>query len=235
MDDPACGGRVTRMILSALAAWALLPAAGGGEEIVLQQGVSPPGYAGCMDVTITKTAAAPTGRQPTLALSGTANRLLLRFDLPDRLKGKPSDSAELHLYFPEISGFDITHVEFACSRMLTAWNERAFFGLTKSSDAYEVALGRGTCYIRMGQPKEAIRILEVTLDRADPSHLRSIRSLLERLKEAYSSMQAPVPERWRNVAARVNLSLSQDTTPKRPSRMGLTALLGRSVKSLRSP
>jgi len=114
------------VILTAAAlAWAQHAPA---EVLVLQQGVSPPGYAGCADTTLVKgggKAARLTGAEPALALAGTANRLLLRFELPATLKGKRIDSAELQLFLPHIKGFKTTHVEFTCSRVLEEWTDRA--------------------------------------------------------------------------------------------------------------
>ncbi len=115
---------------------------------------------------------------------------------------------------------------------LGAWQDRAFMGLRSSSDAYEVALGRSTCYIKMGRPREAIKILEITLDRADPSHLTAIRSLIEKLGEAYWATHRPLPEQWRRAAVHVNASVTSNTT-KRVRPMTLRSLARRVSKTRR--
>jgi tetratricopeptide (TPR) repeat protein len=117
---------------------------------------------------------------------------------------------------------------------LMAWQERAFLGLRYPSDAYEIALGRCTCYIKMGHAKEAIKILEITLDRSDPAHLVPIRALIEKLGEAYSATKRPLPERWRRVAARVNASISPRTA-RRVRPLSLRSLSRKTTKPLRSP
>jgi tetratricopeptide (TPR) repeat protein len=116
---------------------------------------------------------------------------------------------------------------------LNAWQERAALGLRYPADAYEVALGRGSCFIKMGNPKTAVEILEVTLDRADPAHSASIRLLLEELQEAYAAMDQRVPERWREVAGSVNLTLSPKTTSKKKPLLGLRSLVRKSSRALR--
>jgi len=147
-----------------LVACLLLAAPGGDarcEEVVLQQGVSPAGYAGCRDTTLVD----PGGRKPAdrardgvLQLAGTRNRLLIRFELPPALKGKRIDSAELRLFFPRIDGFKTTHVEFICARVLRDWNERADWIRRGTGGTWDDAGGSydTTTDFHNGRPKGAM-------------------------------------------------------------------------------
>jgi tetratricopeptide (TPR) repeat protein len=117
---------------------------------------------------------------------------------------------------------------------LAAWNERAFLGLRYSSDAYEVALGRSICHIGMGAPREAIKILEVTLDRADPAHLTTIQTLIEKLTEAYTTLNEPLPQRWRKMATRIRTTLNRITERQRPE-FSLKSLAKPGARSAESP
>lgn len=111
----------------ALVATCWLVAISAGEEIVLQQGISPAGYAGCTDTTLMPEKADAEkahGAEPALRLRGVANRLLVRFELPGALKGRRIDSAELMLFVPAVAD-NHYYAEFICARVLTVWDDQA--------------------------------------------------------------------------------------------------------------
>jgi hypothetical protein len=109
------------MAAAILFAW---PLAARGETVTLQQGAD--GYSGCVTATLW----GPNVKRPTpmpagvLAMRGSQNRLLVRFDLPESLRGKKLARARLEVFVPEAKDLRMI-CEILCREVVEAWTPEA--------------------------------------------------------------------------------------------------------------
>ena len=93
------------------------------ETVTLQQGAD--GYAGCTTATLWgpgKGGAKPpeAAAQAALALRGSANHVLVRFDLPENLRAKSLARARLEVFVPEAKGLRMIF-EVLCREVVEDW------------------------------------------------------------------------------------------------------------------
>lgn len=113
-----------------------------GETVVLQQGVSPKGYAGCQTATLWP---APPSQSPAsgdrmLYLRGEQNRLLARFEIPAAYKGKSLVRARLWVFLPKVMK-ENRYCEIMCNGMLAAWDKTATWANAGGSNKWQSAGG----------------------------------------------------------------------------------------------
>jgi len=126
-DLPLGRGRAGRLGVAAVAvAVVLLPCARFclGETVTLQQGLN--GYAGCETRTLWgKTAKRPPqASDACLYMRGTSNRLLVKFRLPERLRGQRLARARLEVFLPEVKNLRMIN-ETLCREVKQAWGRDA--------------------------------------------------------------------------------------------------------------
>ncbi len=111
-----------------LAALAVLLVAGAcaAETVTLQQGAG--GYGGCVTRTLWSAKAGPAdkavGSRSVLAMRGSANRLLLKFNLPESLRSKKVARARLAVFVPEAANLRMI-CEILCRQVREPWTADA--------------------------------------------------------------------------------------------------------------
>jgi len=105
-------------------------------QVVLQQGVSPsPSYSGCSAVTLWSKGRPEAVSDEYLYLRAEANRLLLRFELPEELRGRRIARAKLMLFLPK-AGPQRAMLEIFCHEVLKPWDARATWRRATTTESW---------------------------------------------------------------------------------------------------
>ena len=151
---PSMGARM-------LAAWVVLVAAGAcrAETLTLQQGAG--GYNGCITHTLWSAKARPAEKaaagEGVLAMRGSANRLLLKFGLPESLRSRKVARARLGVFVPKAVNLRMI-CEILCRQVLQDWTADADWGSARPGHPWKTPGGttdRTTDYQR-GRPTGAV-------------------------------------------------------------------------------
>jgi len=108
---------------------------GDSNSTVLQQGLSPTReYSGCRTATLWPKAPpkAPAAGAKMLYLRGEDNRMLVKFDIPDALKGKKLARARLWVFLPGASKAN-RYCEIMCHGLLSDWDKSATWKSAKAA------------------------------------------------------------------------------------------------------
>ena len=144
-----------------LVAWAVVVAAGAcpAETLNLQQGAE--GYNGCATHTLWSAKAGPAGEtaagKGVLAMRGSANRLLLKFDLPESLRSRKVARARLAVFVPKAADLRMI-CEILCREVLQDWTADADWDSARPGQLWKTpggATDRTTDYQR-GRPAGAV-------------------------------------------------------------------------------